>query len=309
MKNILITLSFLLIACATPKKEKAPPAPLPSWANTQVKENILDYIKVITDPKNPDFIPVEDRIATFDNDGTIWAEKPVVQGLFAIERAKEMGMKVSPRPSEKEFLKIVLKTHTGMTDEAFEKEVKEFFDTALHPTYKVPIDQTVYQPQLELMQLLKDHGFTIYISSGGTIEFMRTFSQRLYQIPGERVIGSNFAYAFEPKTNQLNRLQKFEFNNDKEKKPIGIQRNIGKRPVIACGNVGNEGDVQMLRYSQGSKYRSLQLLVNHDDGAREFVYGEPKNTSLNWAQQYKWNVISMKKDWLKVFPDKKEAVE
>lgn len=303
MKISLLIFLVLSISCST-SKTKSPHDPLPSWADTDIKKSIIQYVTAVTKEGSENFVPVEDRVATFDNDGTLWAEKPIVQGLFALERSHAMGLKIKPSSdlSEKDLAKLMMKTHTGMSEEKFEEEASYFIKTAHHPKLRVPIRNTIYQPQLELLNYLRAHGFQVYISSGGTIGFMRTFSQDFYQVPPENVIGTYFANTFDPKSNTLMRKPKFEFINDKETKPVGIRRHIGKRPIFACGNVGQGGDIYMLRYSQGAKYPSFQMLVNHDDGVREFEYKEKDNISLNWASNFGWKVLSMKRDWKTIFP-------
>lgn len=294
--------------------------PLPSWNEGSVKSSIIAFVQEITDSSSASYIPVHDRIATFDNDGTLWAERPYVQELFAMYQVKKM---VKNKPSlatqqpfkavvekdkawfaqggEKALLQLIAATHTGMTEDEFEASVKEFFATATYPGRNVPITQIVYQPQLELLHYLRANGFKTFICTGGTVEFVRGVSEQLYGIPTEQVIGTTFKYKFVDSTLSILREPSAALLNDKEGKPVGIQMHIGKRPVLACGNEGGAGDIAMLKYSQGSKYPSLQLLVNHDDAAREFAYQEKDNASLNAAKKNKWQVISMKNDWKKIF--------
>lgn len=306
MKPLFLFLFLIVSACASkpePKVTKVEQQYLQSWTDRKTKFAIMDYVRKVTTEGTTDFIPIEDRIATFDNDGTLWAEKPIVQAMFAMVKAQAMGLKYKPehKLSDKEMIDLFVRTHTGMSEPDFEQEVKAFMAKAMHPTLNVPISQTLYQPQLELMNYLRAHKFSIYISSGGTIDFMRMISKQYYGVPVDHIIGSSFQYAYDEKGNKLNRLPKFEFMNDKSNKPVAIHKQLGKRPVFAVGNIGGEGDVEMLRYSQGSQYRSLQLLVNHDDAEREFSYAEESGKSLNWANEYNWNVISIKNDWKKVF--------
>lgn len=301
MKYIL----FLLILTIGCSHQKVTNDPLPSWNDVAIKKSIIDYVQKVTDRESKDFVPVEDRIATFDNDGTLWAEHPPVQIIYALARAQEMGLKHKPlqKMNEKEIMELVAKTHTGMTTDEFTEEVKEFFEEEKHPKLKVPYKKIIYQPQLELLSYLKENGFKVFISSGGTIDFMRAISEEYYGIPSEQVIGTSFKYHYDQVQNTMRIEPKADNTNDKITKTYGIQKNIGKRPIFASGNVGNGGDVYMLRYSQGGRYPSYQLLINHDDADREFSYGEKDNTSLNSARQYKWNVLSIKQDWKQVFPE------
>jgi hypothetical protein len=297
--------------------------PLPSWNDGALKKEIIAYVTKVTKKGSPDFIPVEARIATFDNDGTLWAEKPYVQELFAFYRVKKM---VEANPAlaqkqpfkavvekdktyfetggEKALIELVAATHTGMTEDEFEASTKEFFAGAQYPGKNVPLKQIRYQPQLELLNYLRANGFKTFIVTGGTIELVRAISADFYGIPKDQVVGTSFKYKFDDATNSIQREPTLDLLNDKEGKPVGIQLHIGQRPVFACGNEGGAGDLAMLRYSQGSKYPSFQLIVNHNDAAREYSYEEKDNLSLNTAAKYNYHVISIKDDWKKVFADK-----
>ncbi len=328
----IILIAFLTLSCNKTQEQtdksyqKATvsyPDPLPSWNNNSLKKDIISYVEKVTKEGSPDFIPVTDRIATFDNDGTLWAEQPVIQGLFAFTRAKSMAEKnpalKNKQPfkailtgdkeylhkmDEKGFLELVIATHTGMSEEEFNKEASVFFEKAKHPTLGVPISKLVYQPQLELLSYLKANDFTTYICSGGTQEFMRPISEKYYGIPAEHVIGSQFKYAYVDSAgiNDIVRKPGLVNINDKQTKPVNIQYAIGKRPVFAAGNERSGGDVYMLRFCQGNKYANFQLLINHDDKIREFEYAEKDNRSLGDAQKYGWHVVSMKNDWKTIFP-------
>jgi hypothetical protein len=294
--------------------------PLPSWNDRKVKLAIIDYIRTVTDSNNPNYIPIEDRIATFDNDGTLWAERPYVQELFAFYQVRK---KVEKEPAirsqqpfkavlekdkvyfetggEKALLELIGATHTGMTQDEFELAVKDFFATSKYPDKNVPMKNIRYQPQLELLHYLRANGFKTFICTGGTVEFVRGISEEFYGVPKYQVIGTTFKYKFIDSTVSIMREPSAALINDKEGKPVGIQMHIGQRPVFACGNEGGEGDIAMLKYCQGSKYPSFQLLVNHDDGAREFAYQEKTNASLIAAKNNGWHVVSMKNDWKKIF--------
>jgi phosphoserine phosphatase len=297
--------------------------PLPSWNEGKLKSAIIAYVDKVTKEGSSDFIPVEDRIATFDNDGTLWAEKPLVQELFAFYRIKKM---VEAKPelaqkqpfkaviekdktffekgSDKALIELIIKTHTGMTEDEFEADVKDFLAETKYPGKNVPLKLIRYQPQLELLNYLRSNGFKTFIVTGGTIEFVRSISADFYGIPKEQVIGTSFKYKYDETTNNIHRESALDHFNDKEGKPVSIQLHIGKRPVFACGNEGGAGDLAMLKYSQGNKYLSFQLLVNHNDSIREYNYQEKGNLSLNTAAKNKYHVISMKEDWKKIFPDK-----
>lgn len=296
--------------------------PLPSWNDGAVKQSIITFVKTVTTEGTPQFVPVEDRIATFDNDGTLWAEKPIIQGLFAVFRVHRM-VQANPALKNKEPFKAVLEndkawfakagekglielidvTHTGLTEKEFATEAKLFFETVKHPSLGVPLSQVLYQPQLELLVYLRMNGFKTFICSGGTVELMRAISKQYYGVPPEQVIGTEFKYRYidSAGVNDIYRLSGIRTINDKQEKPVNIQYHIGKRPILACGNEGGEGDVYMLRFCQGNTYPSLQLLVNHDDATREFQYEEKSNKSLSMAAQYHWQVISVKNDWKTVF--------
>lgn len=310
MRNLIIALSLLLtFSCShnetlSANKTSYYEDPLPSWNETAIKTSIKEYINKVTTPGTPDFIPPEDRIATFDNDGTLWSEQPTNEILFSETKAKEKNIKHKPlnKMSQYEILQFLYATHTGMSSEAFADEVNNFFQSVTHPTLNVPLKQTVYQPQVELIKYLMNNNFKVYICSGGTVDFIREITQELYRVPKEQVIGTTFFNDYDESNNTLKRIPKIEFINDKKTKAYGIQKIIGKRPVFASGNVKSGGDIYMLRYSQGNKYPNYQLLINHDDAIREFAYDEKDGISMKWAKKYNWNVLSMKDDWKQIFP-------
>ncbi|MFD2942538.1 HAD family hydrolase [Flavobacterium notoginsengisoli] len=296
--------------------------PLPSWNDGTLKSDIIAYVEKVTKEGSPDFIPVENRIATFDNDGTLWAEKPYVQELFAFYRVKKM-VEANPelarkqpfkavvekdktffeKGGDKALIELVAATHTGMTEDEFEASTKEFFSGAQYPGKNIPLKQIRYQPQLELLNYLRANGFKTFIVTGGTIEVVRAISQDFYGIPKDQVVGTSFKYKYDDIKNTVLREPALDHFNDKEGKPVGIQLHIGQRPVFACGNEGGAGDLAMLRYSSGSKYPSFQLIVNHNDSIREYNYQEKDNLSLSTAAKYKYHVVSIKDDWKKVFAD------
>ncbi len=286
-----------------------------------MKQEIVEFITLITTANSPDFVPVEDRIATFDNDGTLWAEQPSVQGLFVLEKIKAL-VAADPSLREQQPYKAVLAgdveyfrqagevaiaevatlTHGNITQAQFETEVRSFFDTATYPKFNVPVTQVGYKPMRELLDYLRANGFQTWICSGGGIDFMRQISQQLYGIPPQQVIGSTGKEEFIEKDGKfvIWKLPELSRINDKAGKPIGIDLHIGKRPVFAAGNERTGGDIAMLTYSQ-QQQPSFQLLIDHDDGDREFAYQEPNNASLNAAAANGWHVVSIKNDWQTVF--------
>jgi len=324
-----IFIFFISISCQKPNDNTASaPAvktdPLPSWNEGETKQAILDFVARVTNDSSSDFIPEEDRIATFDNDGTLWAEKPYVQELFAFYQVKKMIEKnpalVKKQPfkaiaekdkayfakgGDKLLIELLALTHTGTSEEEFEKTTRDFFSGATFklPEKEVPVKQIRYKPQLELLDYLRANGFKTYICTGGTIEFVRSISKDFYGIPTEQVIGTSFKYVFADSTDKIYRQPALNHFNDKEGKPVGIQLHIGKHPVFACGNEGGKGDIAMLEFSQAGKYPSLQLIINHDDEAREFLYSEADSASLKAAAKNNWHVVSIKNDWKKVFPE------
>lgn len=333
MKHLSILLPgciLFLLSCGGGDNAKQPGAitdsttvagdPLPSWNDGPLKKDIIAYVTKVTQKGGADFIPPENRIATFDNDGTLWAEKPYIQELFAFYRVKQM---VADNPAlaqkqpfkavvegdkayfakggEKALIALVGATHTGMTEDAFEASAKDFFATMIYPGRNVPVNGIVYQPQLELLRYLRANDFKTFIVTGGTIELVRAIAPALYGIPKEQVVGTTFKYKFNDSNRVVFREPAIDLFDDKEAKPVGIQTHIGQRPVFACGNEGGAGDIAMLKYCQSNKYPSFQLLINHDDAAREYAYQEKDSASLKAAAQNNWHVVSMKNDWKKIF--------
>lgn len=301
----------------------AQPDPLSSWKEGPVKQAIIDFIRRVTTVGGPDFVPVDERIAVFDNDGTLWAEKPVPNEVhFVLSRVKRMAAR-DPSLRERQPFRaalerdegyfqrhgaqavgeLIMATHANMTQEQFASEVRRFLDTERHPKLGRPFTATAYQPMLELLALLRANGFQTWISSGGTTDFMRVFSSRVYGVPPEQVIGSSIKREFRVVDGKrvIWRLPAMESINDKETKPVGIDRQIGMRPLFVAGNVLSEGDIAMMEYSKSRPGASLQLLINHDDAEREFSYREKDNASLSAAKQYGFTVVSIKNDWNRIF--------
>jgi hypothetical protein len=301
--------------------------PLPSWNDGAAKEAIVSFVRATTTQGSPRFVPPAERIATFDNDGTLWAEQPMyVQLLFALDRVKALApqhpewktkepfasllkgdVSKALAGGEKAILEIVMVTHAGMTTEQFEQTVKDWIATAKHPKTGRLFTEMVYQPMLEVLAYLRANGFKTFIVSGGGIEFMRPWTERVYGIPPEQVVGSSIKTNYEMRDGKpvLVRLPAIDFIDDKTGKPVGINSHIGRRPVAAFGN--SDGDRQMLEWTQGGGGARLMMLVHHDDAAREWAYG-PKSkigtfsdSLMAEAKKQGWVVISMKNDWKRIF--------
>lgn len=303
-------------------QENAQLDPLPSWNNHSNKQRIIKFVTAVTTKGGPKFVAPPERIATFDNDGTLWCEQPVVQGAFVLHRLKEM-VKKDPSMKNKQPFKAALEndhkylkaegmpailelftaTHGGMSDEAFTLAVREFMASAKHPKLDKLFGDLTYQPMIELLKYLRANGFKTYICSGGGIDFMRVISMPLYGIPPEQVIGSSGKKEFTEKKGKgcMIRTGKLADLNDMNGKAVNINLHIGRRPIFAMGNVRSYGDVGMCSYSQGRKGPSLQLLINHDDADREFAYAEEDGKSLKVARANNWIIVSVKRDWKTIF--------
>jgi hypothetical protein len=313
--------------------------PLPSWNDGPTKQGIISFVDKVTKEGSPTFVPPAERIATFDNDGTLWCEQPLpVQLYFALDRVKALApqhpewktkepfasllkgdLKTALAGGDRALLEIVMATHTGMTTVEFEQIVKDWIATAKHPKTGKLYTEMVYQPMLELLAYLRANGFKNYIVSGGGIEFMRPWTEKVYGIPPEQVVGSSIKTKFEMRDGKpvLVRLPELNFNDDKGGKPVGINQHIGRRPIAAFGN--SAGDQQMLEYTQGGSGARFMLLVLHDDAAREYAYGPAKGLPdvklgaftqavYDEAQKEGWTVVSMKDDWKQVFPFEQNPV-
>lgn len=318
--TLVLVLGLAFPSAALAQAAKADP--LPSWNDGPVKQAILGFVASVTTEGSPDFLPEEERIAVFDNDGTLWQEKPAVQGAFLVERVKALAAKdpslrqrqpfkavlegdvdTLMEGGEKALMELLAATHANMTQEQFQSEARQFLKTARHPKLGVPYTQLAYQPMLELLQYLRHNGFQTWISSGGGIDFMRVFSEEVYGIPPERVIGSSLEEKFEKRGGRdvLWREPRVDHLNDKEGKPVGNDLHIGRSPVFVAGNVRSGGDIAMLSASHQRRGPSFQLLINHDDAAREFAYQEKDGASLRAAKEGGWNVVSMRDDWKSIF--------
>jgi phosphoserine phosphatase len=299
--------------------------PLPSWNEGATKASILDFVARVTTQSGPFFVPVDQRIATFDNDGTLWIEQPMyIQLAFALDRVKVLAPMhpewKTRQPfaavldgdlrrwrREKGLVELIAVTHAGMTTAEFEKIVTDWLATARDHRFKRPYTELVYQPMLELLAYLRANGFKTFIASGGGIEFMRPWTERIYGIPPEQVIGSSIKTRFEMKDGAptLFRLPDINFIDDKAGKPIGINEHIGRRPIAAFGN--SDGDLEMLQWTTlGVSGARFGLIVHHTDAEREYAYDRESrfgklDVALDAAAVNKWTVVDMKKDWKRIF--------
>jgi len=303
------------------------PDPLPSWNSGRTKSAIIHYVSEVTNTESEYFIPIIDRVATFDNDGNLWSEQPAYfQLFFAIDRVKAMAhdhpewkkeqpfkavleddMEELIKQGEHGLLKLIMASHAGVTVEEFESIVKEWLATARHPRFNKPYNALVYQPMLELLNFLRDNDFKTYIVSGGGIEFMRPWVEGVYGIPRDQVVGSSGVMEFDYNNGKpvIRKLPEIDFINDKGGKPVGIYRFIGRKPVFASGN--SDGDLQMMQYTASNKYKSFMLYVHHTDSEREWAYDRESHIGrldkgLDEAQKHGWTVIDMKKDWKVIYP-------
>jgi phosphoglycolate phosphatase-like HAD superfamily hydrolase len=304
--------------------------PLPSWLAGRTKDSIISFVTAVTDKSGADYVPPAERIATFDNDGTLWSEKPVYfQLLFAIDRIKALAPQhpewKTQQPfkavleddhdaladaGEKGLLQLVMASHSGMTTEEFSQMVGEWLASAQHPRFKRPYTELVYQPMLELLVYLRANGFKTFIVSGGGIEFMRPWVESVYDIPPEQVVGSSIKTRFEMRDGVpvLVRLPEINFIDDKAGKPVGINQYIGRRPIAAFGN--SDGDLQMLQWTSAGDGRRFMLLVHHTDAEREWAYDRDSHVgrldkALLKADKHGWTVVDMKQDWKQIYPANK----
>jgi phosphoglycolate phosphatase-like HAD superfamily hydrolase len=301
--------------------------PLPSWNEGATKQSIVKFVEGVTREGSPDFVPMPERIATFDNDGTLWAEQPIyTQLFFLIDRVKALAPQHPEWKTQEPFasvlkgdlhgvtaggeagvVSLLTATHSGMTTDEFNRTVSDWIATAKHPKTGQPFTAMVYQPMLELLAFLRANGFKTFIVSGGGIEFMRPWTEQVYGIPPEQVIGTSGGLKYEMVGGRpaLIKLPSIVLNDDKEGKPVGIQRHIGRRPIAAFGN--SDGDLQMLQWTCNSAGLRLCLFVHHTDAGREWAYDRDSHIGkldkgLDEAKLRDWTVVDMKKDWNRVFP-------
>jgi phosphoserine phosphatase len=319
---LMVIAGTLLTSCSTTTD------PLPSWNEGASKNEIISFVNDVTDHSSSNYVLPGERIATFDNDGTLWSEQPAYfQLFFAMDRIRQMApdhpewkiqqpfqavlegdMEALGASGEEGLLELVMETHAGMTTVEFDEIVKNWIKTAQHPTLKKPYTELVYQPMLELLNYLRANDFKVFIVSGGGIDFMRPWTEEIYGIPPQQVVGSSVVSVFEMKEGKpvIERQAKLNFINDKAGKPVGIHQHIGRRPIFAFGN--SDGDLQMLQWTTlaggGKRFAGI---VHHTDSDREFAYDKDSHIGrlekgLIEAKSNGWTVVDMKNDWLVVYP-------
>lgn len=330
---IWISISFLF-ACSTNtnetslnKKTSEKPDYLASWNDNATKKAIISYVEDVTNPQSPNFIPVPERIATFDNDGTLWSEQPLYfQLYYAIDMVKTLApdhpewKNKEPykfvlendipgllKAGQKATLEIMMNTHVGMTISDFEASVKKWASTAKHPTKGCLYTELVFQPMLELIDYLKVNDFKVFIVSGGGIEFMRPWAEEVYGIPKNQIIGSSVKtqYDYNNGNPVIKKIAAVDMVDDKEGKPVCINKHIGRKPVFSCGN--SDGDLQMMRWADSNPFKSFKLYLHHTDAEREWAYDRDSpygtfNIALDEATEKQWTIIDMANDWVVVYP-------
>lgn len=307
-------------------------ADLPSWNETKSKAAIVEFVQRVTDKKSKDYVPPAERIAVFDNDGCLWSERPIYfQVAFGIDRVKAMAadhpewkdqqpfkavlendIKALAASGEAGLLKLVMASHAGISTEEFSKIARDWLNTAKHPRFQRLYKELVFQPMLEVLDYLRKHDFKTYIVSGGGVEFLRVFSEDVYGIPPEQVIGSTIKTKFTltPAGPVLMRLPEIDFIDDKAGKPVAINRGIGRRPIAAFGN--SDGDLQMLQWTAAGKGPRFCLYVHHTDAEREWAYDRDSHIGrldkgLDEAERNGWTIVDMKRDWKTIYPPEKET--
>jgi phosphoglycolate phosphatase-like HAD superfamily hydrolase len=323
--RLLSALTAIFLPAAAPAEEN----PLPSWNEGPARKAILSFVTRVTTEGSTDFVPQPQRIATFDNDGTLWSEQPMYfQAFFAFDRVKALApqhpewkdkepfasvlkgdLKTALAGGEHALLELVLASHANTTTDEFEQAVSSWITSARHPQSGRPFTEMVYQPMLELLAFLRHHQFKTFIVSGGGIEFVRPWAERVYGIPPEQVIGSSIRTRYELRDGKpsLLRLPEINFIDDKAGKPVGIHQHIGRRPLMAFGN--SDGDFEMLAWTTSGQGPRFGLLVHHDDATREVAYDRSSSIgrldkALDAAPTNGWSVVSMKNDWLSIHPPK-----
>ena len=301
--------------------------PLPSWQAGAARQRILDFVAGVTDPASASFVPPAERIAVFDNDGTLWTEQPMYfQLAFILDRVQALAPAHPEWKTQEPFrsalagdmagvvaagehglLEMMAATHAGMTGDEFAATVAQWLATARHPRDGRRYDELVFQPMLELLEFLRSQGFSTWIVSGGGVEFMRVFAERVYGVPPQQVVGSSIRTRYEVRDGRpvILRLPEVEFIDDKAGKPLGIHRYIGRRPILAVGN--SDGDFEMLEYATSAPGTRLGVIVRHDDGRREYEYDRKSHVgrldrALDEAPRRGWLVVSMRSDWRTVYP-------
>jgi phosphoglycolate phosphatase-like HAD superfamily hydrolase len=318
---------LLVLALLVPAAASGSTRVLPSWRDGSTRSSIIAFVERVTNESDEAYVPVPERIAVFDNDGTLWSEQPVYfQLFFAMDRVKQLAPEHPEWKQRQPFkavlendleelggtgqeglLELIMATHAGMTTFEFEATVKEWIRTARHPRFKRPYTDLVYQPMLELLAYLRDNGFKTYIVSGGGIEFLRAWAETVYGIPPEQVVGSSITVRFDLRDGvpALIREPQLDFIDDKAGKPVGIHKFIGRRPIAAFGN--SDGDLQMLQWTVAGDGARLAVIIHHTDGEREWAYDRTSSVghldkALDEAQQRGWTIVNMKDDWRVIYP-------
>lgn len=323
-----ISLVTLIVVLLGPSPAPAQEDPLPSWSDGTTRTAIVEFVEAVTDEAGPDFVAPAERIATFDNDGTLWVEQPYYTQLaFALDRIRALAPEHPEWREQQPFkavlendlealtasgiqgvMQLVMASHAGMTTEEFETIVEDWIAASEHPKFARPYTELSYLPMLELLAYLRDNGFKTFIVSGGGVEFMRPWTEQVYGIPPEQVVGSTIVteFALQAGVPVLMRRPEMDFLDDGPGKPVAINKFIARRPILAAGN--SDGDLQMLRWTTGAEGRRLGLIVHHDDAEREFAYDRDSHIgrldeALDAAGPAGWIVVSMKDDWQTTFPE------
>ncbi|BAN48437.1 HAD family phosphatase [Metapseudomonas resinovorans] len=301
--------------------------PLPSWKDGPSRQAILAFVSAVTDEGSKDYVPPAERIAVFDNDGTLWSEQPMYfEVLFALDEVKRLAPQHPEWKEQQPFkavlegdqkaladsgmeglMKIIAATHSGMATEAFIDQSRSWLANAVHPKSGKPYTEMVFQPMLELLRFLRANDFKTYIVSGGEVAFMRAFAEEVYGIPPEQVIGTTFQSEFQDQDGKLSiqRLPQLAHNDDGPGKPVSIEQVIGRRPILAFGN--SDGDLQMLQWTMAGRGKRFAGLVHHTDAKREWAYDRESKVgrldkALDAAKQGNWTVVDMAKEWSRVYP-------
>lgn len=323
LRTMMILLTLLVVAVSAVAETDR----LASWNEGPVKKALVDFVARVTTEGSPEFVAPAERIAVFDNDGTLWAEQPIYfQVQFALDRVKALApthpewkdkqpfkallegdKKAFAAGGETAILDVMAVSHAGMTTDEFETTVKEWLASAKHPQFQRPYHEVVYQPMIDLLDYLRANGFKTFIVSGGGVEFMRAWVEKAYGIPPEQVVGSVGKEKFEFRNGKpvLLKLPAVDFVDDKEGKPVGIQKFIGRRPILAFGN--SDGDLQMLQWTAAGSGARFMGLVHHTDAEREWAYDRASHVgkldkALDEATAKGWSVVDMMRDWKQVFP-------
>jgi len=326
MKNNLILLTLILVSysCSSPSTtlQNTTP-PLNDWNDTPIKQEIITFVQKVTEKTSSDFVPIADRIAVFDNDGTLWNEKPLyipmeyeINYIQEVVKTKpemlknklyeglaEGNLAIMKEYSTFDLINQLFAAHDQQLEKDYYQSVYTFLTENNHPKFNRPFKEMVYQPMVELVLYLQDHDFKVFIVTGGEITFVRTVSEEIYDIPAEKVIGSNIqlAYVSDSLGQRLIRTNKVISANDKHIKPANIGLHIGKKPIFAAGN--SDGDYEMMEYTLSGNGPSMAILVHHDDEKREYKYMHGAEKAVEDANTKGWHVVSMKKDFKQIFPN------